>query len=59
MTETQTKPSKRIEIAYMAFGRDDRLTPKRKRVSASALEKTLAKLREEGAMNIATRDAEG
>jgi hypothetical protein len=59
MNEAQDKQRKRVEIAFMAFGRNDRLAPKRKIVSAAALEKTLAKLREDGAMNIVTRDVEG
>ncbi len=58
MDEPQTPQCKSIEIAYMAFGRDNRLAPKRKTVSARALAKTLAKLREDGAMNIVTREAD-
>jgi hypothetical protein len=55
---TAPKP-KRVEIAYMGLGRDNRLAPKRKTVTASALVRTLERLREDGAINIVTRDAEG
>lgn len=50
--------TKKIEIAYNTFGRDDRMVSKRKVVSEKALAKTMEKLREDGAMNIVTRDAE-
>jgi hypothetical protein len=56
MNETQIRQAQKVEIAYMAFGRDGRLAPKRKMVSAKALAKTLEKLRDDGAMNIVTRD---
>ena len=50
-----TQP-KRIEIAYQVFDRHDCLVWKRKTVSATALQRTLTKLEEAGAMNIMTRD---
>jgi hypothetical protein len=58
MNKTQTGQAK-VVIAFVAFGRDGRLVPKRKIVTASKLEKTLEKLGEEGAMNIAVSNDAG
>lgn len=50
-------PNKKIEIAYKAWGRNDRVVPKRQIVRAKDLSKTIEKLRDKGAFDIFTRDA--
>jgi hypothetical protein len=56
MNETETG-QKRVEIAYVAFGRDNRLVPKRKTVTTKALARTLEKLREGGSPPESPRSA--
>jgi hypothetical protein len=57
-TRKKVDPKTRIEIAYSAWGQDDRLTSKRKVVTAAKLSATIDKLRDQGALNIVTREAE-